>query len=89
MTDGLHARVRHPRYLQALLALIGWVLVAHHGLAYLLVAASVPVLVDGALTIQGSGEILDYLERRIPEAPLTPADPAAAEACADWYGTLT
>ncbi len=45
---------------------------------------SVPVLVDGTLTIQGSGEILDYLERRVPEAPLAPADDAQRDACAEW-----
>ena len=45
---------------------------------------SVPVLVDGTLTIQGSGEILDYLERRVSDRPLTPSDSAAREACGEW-----
>lgn len=47
-------------------------------------ATSVPVLVDGSLTIQGSGEILDYLERRVPDAPLSPREASSREACADW-----
>ncbi len=51
-------------------------------------ATSVPVFVDGSLTIQGSGEILDYLERRVPEAPLVPPDDAGRAACAEWERRL-
>ncbi len=49
---------------------------------------SVPVLLDGALAIQGSGAILDHLERRFPDSPLTPEDPAERAACAAWEGYL-
>lgn len=37
--------------------------------------SSVPVLLDGASAVQGSAAIIDYLEQRFPENPLTPADP--------------
>lgn len=32
--EGLHARVRHPRYLQMILALLGWSLIANYLAAY-------------------------------------------------------
>lgn len=32
--EGLYARVRHPRYLQMILALLGWALIANHLAAY-------------------------------------------------------
>jgi len=38
VTEGLHARVRHPRYLQFLLALGGWALVANYLASYVLLA---------------------------------------------------
>lgn len=40
-------------------------------------AGLVPLLVDGELTLHQSLAILDYLERRYPEVPLLPAEPAA------------
>lgn len=45
---------------------------------------SVPVLRDGEGTVQGSGEIIDYLDRKYPESPLTPRDPEAAREALDW-----
>jgi glutathione S-transferase len=36
----------------------------------------VPVLRDDGRVIQGSSAILDYLDARTPERPLTPADPS-------------
>ncbi len=42
VTDGVHARVRHPRYVQLLVAFAGWSLVAHHAGSYLAVALWVP-----------------------------------------------
>lgn len=44
VTDGLHARVRHPRYLQYLLAVAGWALVANYLAIYALLALMVPVI---------------------------------------------
>lgn len=37
--------------------------------------SSVPLLLNGPDIIQGSGAIIDYLDARYPEYPLTPADP--------------
>jgi glutathione S-transferase len=48
----------------------------------------VPVLIDGDEVIADSTRILHHLERRVPEPPLFPADPAAAaevEVFLDWF----
>jgi glutathione S-transferase len=48
----------------------------------------VPVLIDGDAVIADSTRILHHLERRVPEPPLFPADPAAAaevEVFLDWF----
>ncbi|HUJ43383.1 MAG TPA: isoprenylcysteine carboxylmethyltransferase family protein [Opitutaceae bacterium] len=42
VTEGLHAHVRHPRYLQALLVIVGVGLVANHLALYLAAALCVP-----------------------------------------------
>jgi protein-S-isoprenylcysteine O-methyltransferase Ste14 len=42
VTDGIYARMRHPRYVQLLLALIGYALIANHLAVYLVVALWVP-----------------------------------------------
>jgi len=34
VTAGIYGRLRHPRYVQLLVALLGWALVANHGAAY-------------------------------------------------------
>ena len=44
ITEGLFAHVRHPRYLQVLLAVLGWALLANHLTPYLLVALSMPAI---------------------------------------------
>lgn len=50
--------------------------------------ASVPVLVHEGEVIQGSSNILDYLERTFPDNPMTPVDePAKAQALA-WEKRL-
>lgn len=46
--------------------------------------SSVPVLVHDGICVQGSAEILDYLDETFPDRPLTPADPAARELALDW-----
>jgi glutathione S-transferase len=48
----------------------------------------VPVLIDGDEMIADSTRILHHLERRFPDPPLFPADPAAAaevEVFLDWF----
>lgn len=42
ITDGIYARMRHPRYVQLLIALIGYALIANYLAAYLTVALWVP-----------------------------------------------
>jgi protein-S-isoprenylcysteine O-methyltransferase Ste14 len=42
ITDGIYARMRHPRYVQLLMALIGYALVANYLASYLAVALWVP-----------------------------------------------
>jgi len=44
VTEGLHAHVRHPRYLQFLLAIAGVALVANHLALYLVAALCVPAI---------------------------------------------
>ena len=43
--------------------------------------SSVPVLVTGDGVIQGSNEIIDYLDELVPERPLTPVAPGPREEC--------
>lgn len=71
MTDGLYARMRHPRYVQFLLALAGYALIANYLAAYLMVALWVPavyiiVLLEEKELRDHFGE--DYIEycRRVP-----------------------
>jgi len=42
ITEGIYARMRHPRYVQLLIALIGYALIANYLAAYLAVALWVP-----------------------------------------------
>ena len=46
--------------------------------------SSVPVLRDGKAVVQGSGQIIDYLDGKYPESLLTPRDPEAAKQALDW-----
>ena len=39
ITDGLHGRIRHPRYVQVVLAMLGYALIANFLAPYLVVAA--------------------------------------------------
>lgn len=43
--------------------------------------AAVPVLLDGGEVVQGSSAIIDYLEQRHTEQPLTPADAPERNEC--------
>jgi protein-S-isoprenylcysteine O-methyltransferase Ste14 len=42
ITEGMYARIRHPRYVQLLIALAGYALIANYLAAYLAVALWVP-----------------------------------------------
>lgn len=42
---------------------------------------SVPVLLTGSEAIQGSSEIIDYLDEQYPERQLTPQEPESQELC--------
>jgi protein-S-isoprenylcysteine O-methyltransferase Ste14 len=44
LTDGIYGRVRHPRYIEALLWVLGYALFANYLGAYLVLAFSLPVL---------------------------------------------
>ena len=46
--------------------------------------SSVPILKADAAVIQGSTEIIDFLERTFPERSLTPADPQDANSAVQW-----
>lgn len=43
----------------------------------------VPVLLDDGRAVQGSSEIIDYLEQQYPDHPLTPTDAGERRACLD------
>ncbi|HEY1235865.1 MAG TPA: isoprenylcysteine carboxylmethyltransferase family protein [Candidatus Binatia bacterium] len=71
VTDGLYARMRHPRYVQFLIALAGYALIANYLAAYLIVALWVPavyiiVLLEEKELRDHFGQ--DYIEycRRVP-----------------------
>lgn len=44
ITDGVYARIRHPRYVEGTIGMIGCALVANYLAPYLIVAASIPVI---------------------------------------------
>lgn len=44
LTEGIYARIRHPRYVEALLFVLGYALVANYLAAYVVVGLSVPAL---------------------------------------------
>jgi glutathione S-transferase len=46
--------------------------------------SSVPLLIDNGEIIQGSTEIIDHLDSRYPEHPLTPADRSLAKESREW-----
>lgn len=51
-------------------------------------ASHVPILLHDNVVVQGSGAIVDYLDRNWPARPLTPADPALADSAAVWERDL-
>jgi protein-S-isoprenylcysteine O-methyltransferase Ste14 len=71
ITDGIYARMRHPRYVQLLIALIGYALIANYLAAYLAVALWVPgiyviVLLEEKELRQHFDETYDHYCRRVP-----------------------
>jgi protein-S-isoprenylcysteine O-methyltransferase Ste14 len=71
VTGGPYARVRHPRYLQVLVALVGWSLIANHPASYIACALWIPgmwlvaVLEEMELRERFGKEFEDY-QRRVP-----------------------
>lgn len=50
--------------------------------------SQVPVLENGTDIIQGSSQIIDYLDEHFPERRLTPKDPKLAEQARSWEARL-
>ena len=50
--------------------------------------SSVPVLCLDGECVQGSAEILSWLDERFPERPLTPSDPVLREQALEWERRL-
>lgn len=71
VTSGPYARVRHPRYLQVLLALAGWSLIANHPASYLACLLWIPgmwlvaVIEEKELRERFGADFEDY-RRRVP-----------------------
>jgi protein-S-isoprenylcysteine O-methyltransferase Ste14 len=70
--SGPYARVRHPRYLQALLALAGWALVANRPVGYAAVLLWVPgIWIVAALEerelLARFGSVFEAYRRRVPQ----------------------
>jgi protein-S-isoprenylcysteine O-methyltransferase Ste14 len=71
VTEGLHARVRHPRYLQYLLVLAGFALMANYLALYLTLAVLVPgiwliVILEEKELRARFGPAYDHYCRRVP-----------------------
>ena len=71
ITEGIYARMRHPRYVQLLIALIGYALIANYLAAYLAVALWVPGIYIIALLEEKElrahfGDIYDEYCRTVP-----------------------
>jgi protein-S-isoprenylcysteine O-methyltransferase Ste14 len=71
LTEGLYARLRHPRYVQFLIALIGYALIANYLALYLVVALWFPgimtiVLLEEKELRDHFGEAYDAYCRKVP-----------------------
>ena len=71
VTDGLYGRLRHPRYVQFLTALVGYALIANYLASYLVVALWVPgiyviVLLEERELRAHFGEAYENYCRRVP-----------------------
>jgi protein-S-isoprenylcysteine O-methyltransferase Ste14 len=69
ITDGPYAHTRHPRYLQVLLALAGWALLANYPAGYFAALLWIPLMLvivrmeEAELQRRFPGEYHDYCER--------------------------
>ena len=71
VTDGIYARMRHPRYVQLLIALAGYALIANYLASYLVVALWVPAIYLIALLEEKElrdhfGDIYQAYCRKVP-----------------------
>ena len=71
LTDGIYARLRHPRYAQLAIALLGWALLANHVAGYLallsvLVALAVIIPLEERELVERFGESYDAYRRSVP-----------------------
>ena len=71
ITDGIYARMRHPRYVQFLIALMGYALIANYLAGYLVVALWAPgiyliVLLEEKELRHHFGEIYEAYCRKVP-----------------------
>ena len=71
ITEGIYGRVRHPRYLQFLIALAGYALIANYLASYLVVALWVPgiyfiVLLEEKELRNHFGGVYDEYCRKVP-----------------------
>lgn len=71
ITDGIYSRVRHPRYVQFLVALMGYALIANHLASYIVVALWLPaihliVLLEEKELRDHFGEDYENYCRRVP-----------------------
>jgi protein-S-isoprenylcysteine O-methyltransferase Ste14 len=71
LTTGVYARVRHPRYAQIIVAVLGWALLSNHLAAYLallVVAASLGVVIrlEERELAERFGDRYDTYRRNVP-----------------------
>jgi protein-S-isoprenylcysteine O-methyltransferase Ste14 len=72
VTEGMYARIRHPRYVQLLIALIGYALIANYLAAYCVVALWIPaiyiiVLLEERELRDHFGKVFEDYCRRVPK----------------------
>ena len=65
VTDGIYARMRHPRYVQLLIAFFGYALIANYLAVYLLVALWVPGIY--VITLLEEKELRDHFGQAYEE----------------------
>jgi protein-S-isoprenylcysteine O-methyltransferase Ste14 len=81
LTEGIYGRMRHPRYVQLLVALVGYALIANYLAAYLAVALWVPGIYLIALLEEKElrahfGDMYDEYCRKVPRfLPKLSGDP--------------
>ena len=72
VTEGIYARLRHPRYVQFLIALIGYALIANYLASYFVVALWIPaiyiiVLLEERELRDHFGKVYEDYCRRVPK----------------------